>query len=111
VGRLQLDLRRGVALGSQAITVPWILAAVLLCVFAITLVLTIRRRTRPGAEPKRSPGPYWPLAIGAMAVTLGYDLWRQVSAESLDPARLFMKVGVLVATIILWRTYALRRRD
>jgi hypothetical protein len=46
-----------------------------------------------------------------MAVTLGYDLWRQVSEDSLDPARLFMKVGVLVATIILWRTYALRRRD
>jgi hypothetical protein len=45
-------------------TIPWMLAAVLLCVFAITLVLTIRRRTRPGAEPKRSPGPYWPLAIG-----------------------------------------------
>lgn len=65
-GRLQLDLRRGVALGSQEMTIPWILAAVLLCVFTITLVLTIRRRTRPGAEPKGSPGPYWPLAIGAM---------------------------------------------
>ncbi len=92
-------------------TIPWMLAAVLLCAFTITLVLTIRRRTRRGAESKRSPGPYWPLAMGAMAVTLGYDAWRQVSEGSFDPARLLMKVGVLAATIILWRACALRRWD